>query len=482
MPTYVSGRIYGNFQIIKDLPHGLSGNVYYAVHSKTGEHVALKLLQNKKTQVRLHFLNEQKLLSLAQEDRNHPHIVRLVHSNVSEEPYSIATIFIDACNHRQLARLRSSALALRVVEQIGSALDYLHYQHPYHPVIHRDVKPDNILIDRRQGNATLIDFSVAAHPHFALVDDRSFGTPQYMAPEQYIGEEVPASDQFALALVAYYYLTGEPLIDRGGLASARKQIKGSDSQDQAVIARALEEWQALVRAELASYHSILRQKLSARPNTAQALERALAFDPEQRYPTCDAFADRLRAALIADSAPISLIKIPETRERSSWLAPLLTGSLIVGAAAALIFSADDREGYLAPPAAGTQASNSTIIVSAPATITLPPDSQPVLSDEIPAITPGSPAASPTMPPTTPTETPVQDQTGRIVTVTAPREIFRKEPSHAAQNVLGNLTLRAGEQLEILEGPLSPKGSREEWYKARRLSDGIEGWLRSTAFN
>src|SRR5437667_3125840 len=92
------------------------------------------------------------------------------------------------------------------VRPVAAALQYAHDSR----VIHRDVKPENILVDDQQ-QLLLSDFGIAAmvHSTASMKTLESAGTPHYMAPEQFQGRPCPQSDQYALAIIVYEWLTGE---------------------------------------------------------------------------------------------------------------------------------------------------------------------------------------------------------------------------------------------------------------------------------
>src|SRR5262249_15645818 len=93
------------------------------------------------------------------------------------------------------------------VQQVASALQYVHDN----KLIHRHIKPENMLVGRNY-EVLLSDFCIAitAHSSFSVRMQNIVGTPLYMAPEQFYGKPRPASDQYALGIVVYEWLSGSP--------------------------------------------------------------------------------------------------------------------------------------------------------------------------------------------------------------------------------------------------------------------------------
>ena len=250
--------------------------VYLAEDLRLKRKVALKLLASSLAEdesFRERFLHESELAASI----DHPNIVPIYEAGTTEELLYIAMRYVegrDLKERLQRGRLDPSD-AIGVVAQVASALDAAHAR----GLVHRDVKPSNVLLDtgaRPDGSdhVYLADFGIGKRvsDETAIGEDGSLmGTPDYVAPEQIAGEEVDGrADVYSLGCVLYECLVGTPPFRR-------------DSELAVVFAQL--EVEPPVPSEL-------------RPELPAALDaviaRALAKEPEERYPTCRELA---RAAL-----------------------------------------------------------------------------------------------------------------------------------------------------------------------------------------
>ena len=326
MPKYaLPHRFNSRLVLLDELPSGASGCVYKAQYQRDTQpiDVVVKFFDHAPSHEMFgYFTNEQVVLRELNRTFDHPNLVQYVTHDLTQEPFYLMTRFVP--DAKSLSKLKAGdvppALLARIATQVADALDYLHEgKHGFKPVIHRDVKPDNLLLDTDY-NAVLIDLSIARHPHFNITDEKVMGTPTYMPPEQYEGAEVPASDQFSLAAVIYELLTGQPLLPKQPL-KAYQQIKELRDTDYAKVTQTLG---------------------SGYSHTSRVLIQALSYDPEHRFVTCTAFANTLRAALEKDgkpiNQPITLRKPNPAFELKRWVMPaaavlavlLLAGALWTG--------------------------------------------------------------------------------------------------------------------------------------------------------
>ncbi len=200
------GEQLGNYRLTRLLGQGGFAEVYLGEHVYLKSRVALKVLQTQ--------LSEQDAASFMQEAQtlanlSHPHVVRVLDFAVQDgTPFLVIEYAPHGTlrhHHAKGTRLPLETVAL-YVQQVAAALQYAHDRR----LIHRDVKPENLLLNERF-DILLSDFGLGMFARHTLSQSiqQVAGTPFYIAPEQIQGKPRPASDQYALGIVVYEWLTGE---------------------------------------------------------------------------------------------------------------------------------------------------------------------------------------------------------------------------------------------------------------------------------
>jgi hypothetical protein len=287
------------------------GEVWIGKHRVTGGVSAVKLLHPDvaaRERAQRFFARERRAIARL----THPHVVAL---HGLGDGY-IATAYIDGADlSRRMQTPIEPRMAVRYALQIASALGYAHAC----GVVHRDVKPSNILVDRR-GNAYLTDFGLAALIDEDASQERA-GTPAFMPPEQARGHAGPAADQFALALTLATVLAG---------------VSVSGEGDPLVM-------------------------LAASPRAlVDVLRRATSQDPTARFPSMLDFARALSAVDLGD-AEVPMLLAPENRVRApfAWAAAARTTTAITHEIHCASYRLSDlaRAGLLSPDASAAFAAN-----------------------------------------------------------------------------------------------------------------------------
>jgi serine/threonine-protein kinase len=207
-------RATGNrYAIVRRLGSGGMAHVYLARHAALGRPLVIKVLHaalSQKPEMRERFRREAEAAARLV----HPFVCAIVDLGTAGElEYLVMPYYAGGSLAELLARQRTlaPAPAAATAVQVACALDYAHR----HGVVHRDIKPDNILFDE-DGNVVLTDFGIAtARFHGRLTAaGRAMGTPHYMSPEQAMGRLVDGrSDLYAVGLLLYEMLTGRPPFD-----------------------------------------------------------------------------------------------------------------------------------------------------------------------------------------------------------------------------------------------------------------------------
>src|SRR5215472_12310183 len=263
------GQQLGNYRLIRLLGRGGFAEVYLGEHVRLGTSAAVKDLHTR-------LANKNEVESFQKEARiiaslEHPQIVRVFDFDVINGTPFLVMSYAPGGTLRQRHPKRSILplpTIVTYVKQVAEALQYAHDE----KFIHRDVKPENMLVGRR-GEVLLSDFGialVAQSSRYQSTQDMA-GTIAYMAPEQIHGKPRPASDQYALGVVVYEWLSGD------------RPFHGSFTEIAAQ--------QAIVPPPP------LREKVSTiTSDVEQVVLTTLAKDPKHRFGSIHAFAIALEQA------------------------------------------------------------------------------------------------------------------------------------------------------------------------------------------
>jgi serine/threonine protein kinase len=205
--AYLIGKILGKYEIVKKIGRGGMASVFQAVDVTNERVVAIKVISPG-------LAEEEGFMARFRREANvlmglrHPNIVPILDFGEQDDLAYIVMPYmkVGTLRERLLDRPLSPEEGAAVINQIAGALQYAHDS----GVVHRDVKPSNILIDDK-GNAWLSDFGTAqiSEATMTLTGSGLIGTPTYMAPEQARGEKVShLADQYALGVILYQVCTG----------------------------------------------------------------------------------------------------------------------------------------------------------------------------------------------------------------------------------------------------------------------------------
>lgn len=319
--TQLRASLADRYTIEHELGAGGMATVYLAHDIKHDRHVAIKVLRPELAAV----IGADRFLSEIRTTANlqHPHILPLFDSGAADGSLFYVMPFIEGESLRdRLAREKQIPIvdAIRIATEVASALDYAHR----HGVIHRDIKPENILL--HDGRALVADFGIALAASKAggarmTETGMSLGTPQYMSPEQAMGERdiTARSDVYALGAVLYEMLLGEP------------PFTGPTAQ--AIVAKVMTEKPSGIVARRE------RVPLQIEDATLTALEKL----PADRFATAAQFADALNAPVSATGAHASA-RTAATNVAAPWwqrqALPIITvlGAIAVVAIIASLFA------------------------------------------------------------------------------------------------------------------------------------------------
>jgi len=289
--TLEEPRRIGRYVLGEVLGRGAMGVVYRAEDPLIARTVAIKLLHfprdldpDQLPTMRERFLREAQTAG----NLDHPNIVRVLDAGCDEETQELYLVMEYLPGASLEALSKDGALSrekiCELVKQVGSALDAAHAR----GVIHRDVKPANILY-ADDATAKITDFGIARVNTSQLTqDNRDLGTPIYMSPEQVTGKSLDGrADLFSLGVMAYHLLTGVPPFSGRNMVSVAYQIVHATPPLPSSIVPDLP-------------HAIDR-----------VLARILAKDPDERYGSGREFAEEFTRVLLGLPADTHTAKVPK---------------------------------------------------------------------------------------------------------------------------------------------------------------------------
>ena len=276
--------LQGQFRVERELGRGGMGVVYLAQEMQLERLVALKVLpahHANQPETRERFLREARTAARLA----HPNVVPVYRADEAGGTAFFAMAFVDGESLGDRVRDRGPlrpADAVPILRAAAWALAYAHAR----GVVHRDVKPENILLERSTGRTLVTDFGIAHHT--AVADDARLtqdgyvlGTLHYMSPEQVSGDRLDGrSDLYALGVVAYQVLSG------------RLPFEGL-TMPAVFVAHATKPAPPL--RDVAP---------SIPPMLASVVDRCLAKHPDERYATGEALAEALERAIVQTSRPL----------------------------------------------------------------------------------------------------------------------------------------------------------------------------------
>jgi eukaryotic-like serine/threonine-protein kinase len=326
--------IDGRYGLIARIGSGGMADVWKARDTELDRDVALKLLHENFARDK-EFVERFRREASSAAGLQHPNVVSVFDRGTYEDSYYISMELVEGSSLRDLiVQGLSIEEAIEVTRQVLAAAGFAHKQ----GLVHRDLKPLNVLIDR-EGRVRVTDFGIARAGGSEITRTGSvMGTAQYLSPEQAQGMEVTAaSDIYSIGVILFEMLCGRvPFDGENPVAIAMKQV-GEDPPAPSSI----------------------------NPEVTPALDavvlRALAKDPAQRFATAEEMLAALDAAEADPGAALPPIEpTPEEDGRRGWIIAAIAVLLIAAAALAWFLTRPDM--VTVPDVTGQQEENATIVL------------------------------------------------------------------------------------------------------------------------
>ena len=271
-PTASGNLLAGRYRVLERIGSGGMATVYLAEDERLARHVAVKRLHaGSPDETAKRFAREARIGA----SLNHENVVTVFDTVTEDESVVIVMEYVDGESLADALRRGriEPGRAVEILRGVAAALDHAHMN----GIVHRDVKPANILLGK-DGRAKLVDLGIATAVEGTRITRSGsvMGTAAYMAPEQLDGMDTgPHTDIYALAAVAYEMLAGRPAYRGGSPIEVAHQVVNGPPPDLS------DAWPEAPRGAV------------------DAIERAMAFRPEERPESATAFAKQLDDALRA---------------------------------------------------------------------------------------------------------------------------------------------------------------------------------------
>ena len=292
----------GEYSLERELGRGGMGIVYLAREVQLDRLVAIKVLPGAlaaRADVRERFLREARMAA----SLSHPHIVPIYRVGEAGGFVFFAMAYVNGETLGERLRARGPlppAVATRLLREVAWALSYAHGR----GIVHRDIKPDNILIEAETGRALVSDFGIARGADETALSDpgRVMGTAHFMSPEQASSEPLDGrSDFYSLGVVAYLAVSGNLPFDAPNSAALALQHLGAPVPPLAAAAP------SAPRALVAVVDRCLRKSPDERFATGEELARGTRRRGDARARQAAARASRVDA--VAGSAPAGVPRV-----------------------------------------------------------------------------------------------------------------------------------------------------------------------------